>query len=124
MDKVIEAAKRISIVLGALVLILLIGYFAFLDYFGKSFPLPVFFEIQRIWIIALAIGLLLFLPTLRASKFPILIRILVFLIASPFCCLFSYIAFQAPTTFLDTTEFNNYRYYITVQGAFAEPRTV
>lgn len=124
MKKVVELVRSISSFLAIFIVILTVGYFAFLHYFGKYFPFPVYIEIQRTYVIVLAVCLFILFPVLLGSKFPILIRVVTLLLAIPFFCLFSYLAVDLPEQILDSAKLANHHYYITVEGAFAEPRTI
>ena len=126
MRKIIESVGKISKFLAIPYAIFAIAYFAFLLYFEKSLPLPLSIQIENIYVRLLAVGFFILIPGLLISNLSKVFRILIFFLAIPFCCVFSYILlleFPIKET-LRTVDFDNHRYYITVESEIAKPHTI
>jgi len=126
MKKIIESVGKISKLLVVTYAVFAIVYFAFLLYFERLFPLPISIGIENIYIRLLAVGFFILLPALLLSNLSKVFRILIFFLATPFCCGFIYILFlEFPIKeTLQTIDFDNYRYYITVESEIAKPHTI
>lgn len=124
MNKVATSISRTSNILETTTLVLIAGYFVFLRYSGAFVSLPTFLAFNHVYIVVLAISSFVSLIALPATKFSSIVRLAVFVLLVPFCCLFSYLSMEFPKQILDTANLGNHRYYITVEAEFFEPRTI
>lgn len=125
MNKIIERIRHINpFFCVALVILLTAGYFVLLHYFENLLPLPVFVNTKRIYLIILAIGFIALLLLLAVSKYSVIVRVVLLIFATPFCCLFSYAAIDFPEEILASADLGSYRYHITMEGMIDEPRAI
>jgi hypothetical protein len=82
--------------------------------------LPLFIEAKHIYINILAIGFFALIAVSLATKYAIIIRYVLLILAIPSCCVFSYLSIDVPERILKSIYFNNHRYHITVKGNFDE----
>jgi hypothetical protein len=102
------------------IVFLFVAYFAFPHYVQDLLPLPLFIEAKRLYMYVLAIGFFILILIPLGTRYPLSIRMALSTLAIPFCCVFSYLWIDTPKQILASTNFNNHRYHITVEGNFDE----
>ncbi|PKO12738.1 MAG: hypothetical protein CVU39_22490 [Chloroflexi bacterium HGW-Chloroflexi-10] len=121
--KVTESIRRKSIYLAVFLFVLSAVYLVISLDIGFYFYIPLFIEIKRIFLLVLVIGYLLLLSTIMISNKGEIKRIVIFVVAIPFCALFSILSLDFPEKIVASSDLGNRRYYITFEEYLKEPRT-